>query len=376
MSTVATERRFPVMAVVMGLAAMVVAGLVIASLLSANGWNPTALVKFTPEDPQAFEYAEGLLGNVVAAPGLGHDGKFYFSQAMDPFYLSPEEHAVYLDRPTYRAQRMLYPTLAGAFGLAGPEFIAWALIGVNILGIGIGTTITAMLAQDMGLSAIYGAAFVFNPGVLVSAMIDTAEVLATLFFVLAVLLLHRRKAFAASIALTASVLSRETMVIAVIGLVAYLLFRRRKLGWHLILPFAVPGAWWIYLRARLGSLTDSVQDTQAVGAPFEGFIGAFQRWISAPIDYPDLIMGVVLMTVAFLLVARTIKTPRLLGAMVIGFAGIAVLMVEPVWYRYFDSSRVVAPLVTAYVLLAAPEPMRGDGGLETTTEDLIAEEVL
>lgn len=335
----------------MALVGLAVGAYVVSGFLAANDWNPTALVKFSPEDEEAFAYAEGLLGDVVAAPGLGHDGKFYFSQAMDPFYLDPQTHAVHLDRPTYRAQRMLYPTIAGGFGLAGPEFTAWSLIVVNVLALGVGTGLTAVLAREMGLSAVFGAAFLFNPGVLVSALIDTAEVFATLFFVLAVLLVLRNKAGWASVALTASVLSRETMIIAVVGLLVYQLVRRERPGWHTALPFVIPGMWWLYLRSRLGDLTDSVQDTQAVGVPFKGFLDAFAGWTSQPVDYVDLTMGVVLMAIAILLVWRTWRSPRLIGAMVVGFSAIAVLMVEPVWMNYFDSSRALAPMITAYMLL-------------------------
>lgn len=340
--------------VVMGIGAIVIGALLVASLLAAHGWNPTALIKFSPTDGEAYAYAEGLLGDVVAAPGLGHDGKFYFSQAMDPLYLEPATHAVHLDRPTYRAQRMLYPTIAAMLGLAGPTLTAWALIGVNLLGLGVGTAATSLLAREMGLSSVFGAAFVFNPGVLVASMIDTAEVLATLFFVLSVLLVLRNRQLLASLALTGAVLSRETMVIAVVGLAVYTLWMRRRVPWHLALPVVIPGLWWVYLRARLGGLTDTVQDTQAVGAPFEGFLGALGHWVNSPVDLPDLVMGVVLMAVAGLLVWRAFRSPNVLGAMVAGFSVLAVMLAEPVWMRYFDSSRALAPMITAYVLLAVP----------------------
>ena len=58
---------------------------------------------------------------------------------MDPLFLNPDDHARFLDRPTYRSQRMLYPTLAGlARPLSGPDGVAWALAGLNVLAFGVG----------------------------------------------------------------------------------------------------------------------------------------------------------------------------------------------------------------------------------------------
>jgi hypothetical protein len=349
---------------IMGVVAIAFGIYAVSGILAANYGNPTALIKFSPADPAAFSYAEGLLGDVVPSPGLGHDGKFYFTQAMDPFYLNPEQNAIYLDRPTYRAQRMLYPTIAGAFGLGSPTFVAWALIIVNVLALGVGTTITALLARELGISALFGVVFLFNPGVLVSTVIDTAEVLATLFFVLAVLLLMRNRMLGASVALTASVLSRETMILAVIGLIGYRLFRKQRLAWHLALPFVIPGAWWLYLRFRLGDLTDSVQDIRAVGVPFKGLLEAFSGWLSPPVAYIDMAMGIALMAIAVMLVWRTVRSPQLVGAMAVGFALIAILMVEPVWEKYWDSSRALAPMFTAYVLLVFSQPFGVDRKLD------------
>ena len=80
--------------------------------------------------PDELAYGEEILGDVVPSGGFGHDGKYYFMQAMDPFFMSPEDHAAYLlDRPTYRAQRMVYPTLAGGFGLLPAQAISWSLSG-------------------------------------------------------------------------------------------------------------------------------------------------------------------------------------------------------------------------------------------------------
>lgn len=337
--------------VLVGLAGLLIASFVVGSFVADNDWNPTTLIKFPEQDPAAMAYAEDLLGDVVPAPGLGHDGKFYFVQAMDPLFLHPDTHARYLDRPTYRAQRMLYPTVAGLVGMLPPLAVAWSLIVTNLLAVGVGTWITAKLARELALPAGFGLAFALNPGVLVSSLIDTAEVFAMLFFVLGALMVLRNRMVWASVALSLSALSRETMLLAVVGVMAYLYLQKRERPWQLWLPFAATGIWWAYLRLRLGGLVDGVQDTAAVGAPFAGFIESMQAWVEAPIDVADLLMGFVLIVLAFLIPWRAVKSRSLIGLMAAGFSLLAVLMSEPVWRNYFDSSRVLAPMITAYVLM-------------------------
>ena len=66
-------------------------------------------------------HLESLVGGpVVLIDGTGHDGQYFFLQANDPWLLNPTEGLEFLDFPTYRAQRMLYPVVAGLGGLLGP----------------------------------------------------------------------------------------------------------------------------------------------------------------------------------------------------------------------------------------------------------------
>ena len=219
-------------------------------------------------------YAEDLLGPIVLAPEAGHDGKFFFSQAMDPFYMEPETHAVYLDRPTYRAQRMLYPTIASLGGLLGPTATAWGLIVVNLVAMGIGTAVTARLAMEMGLSPWYGLAFLLNPGLIVEIHIDSAGLVATAALMAAVLAAMWNRPWATGGFMAAAVLARETMLLAAVGLAVYFVWQKRKAPLALALPFLAVGGWWAYVHWRLAD--GLAQDTQAIGLPLVGFIEAFQ----------------------------------------------------------------------------------------------------
>ena len=67
-------------------------------LLALNDWNPSATVKFGETRSAQLAYGEELLGEIIVSPKGGHDGQFFFSQAMDPFYLEPMY--MHISRPT------------------------------------------------------------------------------------------------------------------------------------------------------------------------------------------------------------------------------------------------------------------------------------
>jgi hypothetical protein len=339
--------------VLLAIAAVSLGAFMAGGLLSDNDWNPSIFVKFPQAKPVELAYGNEILGEVIPSAGFGHDGKYYFMQAMDPFFDTPEVHATHLDRPTYRAQRMVYPTLAGGFGLFSPSATAWNLLVINLVALGIGTWLTSLLAKELGLSPWFGLAFLLNPGVLVSSMIDTAEVLAMLFVVAAALLLLRDRVVASAAFLTLAALTRETMLLATIGAIAYLWHTRRRVPGVFVVPFVATGAWWLFVRAKLGHLDEGIQDTEALGLPFKGFFDALETWLATPGSEVDVMMGVLLLVSSILVAFRAVKDRSLLGLMAAGFVVLAVLMVEAVWRFYFDASRALVPVLTVYILSVA-----------------------
>jgi hypothetical protein len=335
--------------VLVGLVGLIMGAVFAGRLLVEFDWNPSTTIKFGETLPEQVSYAEKLLGEVVVADAAGHDGKFFFSQAMDPFYLEPDVHAIYLDRPTYRAQRMLYPTIASLGGVLDPNSIAWGLIVVNVLAMGIGTALTARLAVAMGISPWVGLAFLFNPGMIVSMYIDSADIVAVGALMAAAFYAIRDRPLATAVALSISALSRETMLLGAIGLIVYWYVERKRVPKVLFIPFVAVGLWWLYVHWRLDD--GLAQDTQAIGLPLQGFIEAARDWLTTPNSLPDALVGLVLLFASIAIAVRAVRTPTALGAAVAGFALLAVILSEPVWARYFDSARALTPVLTAYVLL-------------------------
>lgn len=321
-------------------------------ILADNGWNPTIFVKFPEALPEFLTYGEERLGDVIVAPEAGHDGKFYFVQAMDPLYLDPGNNAYLIDRPTYRAQRMLYPTVAALAGIGGgAQSVVWAMYIINAVGIGLGCVVTGLVAKELGISEYFGLAFAANLGMLYSGLLDTAEVLGFGLLMLGLYFCLRSSWRWMTLALTLSVLAREVMLAGVFGVVAYLVFAGRKVPWHLIWTLLVPAAWFGYLQLRIGYLPGYDDHAPVLDLPLAGFFKAVQSSMSQPGQTENMIVSILLMLIAIVFLVRVLRGNRdLVNTVGASFALVAITMAEVVWLKRFDSTRALAPLMTLYIL--------------------------
>jgi len=338
--------------VVVALVLLVVVTVWLTRNLSLTDWDPTLLAGVAAEEGPSLAYATGLLGDDVDNRlGKGHDGKFFFAQANDPWLLEPNVHAATLDRPVYRSQRMLYPMLAGGFGLFGPWSVVWGLLAVSVLAIAAGTYATALVAQGMGASPWWGLAFGLNIGVVSELLVGGGGHLGFALVMFAIAATQRGSTGWSVVALTGAVLTREVMLIAVAGIAVWLW---RHEGWRTALVrAAVPGAavlgWAIYVRARIGWMT-GVSQVEEIGWPFQGFIDAIEFWPYRPANFA---VGVAMIVLLALFTLRFVRRPNtLVGYAAIGFVPLASLLTLQVWFNYFDITRAIAPVITAYVLLA------------------------
>ena len=332
-----------------------------SSLLGFDG-DLTVLLKFGSDDPTAAltAHAEAVLNrDVTPTSGQGHDGKYFFLQALDPLYLSPDEHAVHLDRPEYRAQRMLFPLVAGLGGLLSPGAVLWSMPLVNIAAIALGTLGTARLAQRLDGSAWLGLAFTLNPGIIYSSIISGAGIVAFACAIWGTLAIVDGRTRSAVLWFVAAVLAREVMLLYLVGVCCHRLLVTHRIPWALgAIPTLSVFAWMGYLHLRLDSPAE-VTEIQEFGPPFVGILDVFDNWLSDPIELA-IILGLIAMMP--LLVLRAIQRPNPLAWGALGFIPLATLMTSQVWLNFFDISRAITPIVTAYALtvLTAPRRTRDD----------------
>lgn len=334
-----------------GLIAMLFALLIAVRVLAAFDRDPTIFAAFGVDATAINEYAEARLGReVTKRDRQGHDGKYFFVQANDPLVLDPKENIAVIDRPLYRSQRMFYPILAGGAGLFSADVIVWSLLFVNLIAMGVGSWAVAHLAIEMGGSPWWGLLFVLNIGFINEMNIDGAGVVAAAAaFGAVVLILKQRFAWAIAL-LTIAVLSREAMLIAAAGSALWLWRKSERRHAVLVagIPLAAVALWAIYLRFRI-EFDTGISQVQEIGLPFVGVIGAIQRWSNDPLD---LAAGFAMIILLLLFTRRTLISGELLGWAFLGFVPLAILFTRQVWGGYFDITRAVAPVLTAFILLA------------------------
>jgi len=331
---------------------MLTTGLVAGALEAFNG-DATVFVSFGSTDPSR-EYAEQRLGEVVLRGDLGHDGKFFFVQANDPWLLDPANNAAILDFPVYRSQRMLYPLLAGGLGLFGPEAVVWGLLVVNVIAMALGTLGAARLARSLAGSPWWGLAFPANLGFLYALTIDAGGIVAGALAIWAVALIYENRSSPGIALLAASALTREVMLITAVGVAIWLWIQnQRRLALYAAgVPALALGIWEVYIRIRLGPDQPGVD---ALGLPFVGLLRAVPDWIHDP-----LVLAAGVCTLAFMLiyVIRWWTSRSLLGWAFLGFVPLALFMTEKVWRLVFDFTRAIGPLMTATILLVFVEAKR------------------
>jgi hypothetical protein len=333
-----------------GVVATVIAALLSVSVMSQTGWDVTVFAAFGVDSHEINEYAGQSLDEFYLRPFQGHDGKFFFVQSNDPWVRHPEINASVLDRPLYRSQRMLYPVLAGGGGLFTPEMIVWALLIVNIVGMGLGSWAAAAVATTLGGSPWWGLSFVLNIGFISEMNIDGAGIVAAAAAFAAVVAFSRGRTSWGLTVLVLGVLAREAMLLVAAGIALWMwIHNRRK---DALLSLAVPtmavAVWGLYLRLQLG-WESGVSQVQEIGLPFVGFIESIPKWLDDPLD---LFVATAVLTLLAVFARRAIVSRELVGFAFLGFVVLGIVFTAQVWRSYFDITRAVAPIITTFVLLA------------------------
>ena len=337
------------LSLVVAAVAVLIASGITARVLADADWDVTVFAAFGEDDHSTRTYAEERLGDVFLRTDLGHDGRFFFVQSNDPWVLAPDENIIVVDRPLYRSQRMLYPVLAGGAGLFDAEAIIWSMLLVNVVAMGLGSWAVAQIAIEMGGSPWWGLAFALNIGFISEMSIGAAGVVAgAAAFGSVALWMKGRSGWAVTL-MTLAVLSREAMLVTAVGTSWYLWKREERS--QAILATAVPATaaavWALYIRVRIGG-GSGVDQVEEIGIPFVGFAKALGSWVGSPVD---LAVGLAMMLLFVLFVRRVILFGELVGWTFVGFVALALLFTEQVWGSYFNISRAIAPVITAFVLL-------------------------
>jgi hypothetical protein len=229
----------------------------------ADGGNLTGFAEFGSTFAHATHPPPGAL---VGSPS-GYDGQFFYVQALDPLLLQDSTvDAMRASGEAFRMQRVGYPALAALLAGGRAGAIPFALLAVNVLLLLTVAAAFAIYARRQGWSTLWALAFALMPGMLLATVRDLSDPLAMAGLLAGMLLWRGGRRWPAALALTVAVLTREVMMLAIVGVAAEACVRGYRSRGHagrwratasqvwpvIVVPTAVFCAWRAYVMARYG----------------------------------------------------------------------------------------------------------------------------
>jgi hypothetical protein len=324
--------------------------ILLALHLAASGGNLTGFILFG----RTFAaWTHPPAGALVGSPN-GYDGQFFYVQARDPLLLhSWTVAALKTAGCAFRLQRMAYPALAFVLGGGRVSALPTSMLATNVLILLGGCIAFAVYAHRRNWPTKWAVALTLMPGMLLPALRDLSDPLATVSVVTGVLLAHSGRRWAAAVALTIAVLTREAMMVIVVAVALHAAFQawtqRRDRRWETVLvqswpqivvPSAAFLAWQVYITLRTGGF---------VGSPAGGFpVSDLVKEIHSSLTRGPFLFGVwdnvyvILIAVAVMLAAWSLVRRRTLVAAAAVAASLGVLI--PTFGDSWSDTRLSAPL--------------------------------
>ena len=334
-------------------------GAFVAGRLSRSHWNPSWFAFAGDKFVNAKEAPPSLY---IRKHSYGFDGVGFYRIALEPFTTKMTGYGITFDLPAFRLQRIVYPLLVRAVTNKDPKAVAWGLIAWNLAGMVALGLLGALLARDSGRSPWWGLTLSLLPPFALSLGLDTAEIVAAVFFMSALLFLRRKRYVWACAALTVAALTREsTLILAIAGILVWLWYRLRKRRddaaplWTFMIPIVVQGAWEVVLWSRWGKIPFSEGRRVDEGTVFVGFYHAVRDALRLKTAL-NVFHLVLLVTIVFftVMVARelrqTLSPPHERVAWV--FTAVAMpLYSGGIWFHYWGYMRVLSEFLSLGVLV-------------------------
>ncbi|MGH2915033.1 MAG: hypothetical protein ACRDMX_08595 [Solirubrobacteraceae bacterium] len=242
--------------------------LMIATRLNEYHGNLAGFILFG-RDYVRYTHPPG--GAPVESP-QGYDGQFYWIEANDPLLLRRATVADMVGPAGYHFQRPAYPALAYALALGRRSALPVSMLAVNVLAI-LGLTLgLALFCRRRGWSVWWSLAVGALPGLLMPALRDLTDPLATAMMLGGLLAWYGRRRWGAAALLTIAVLAREPMAVAVVAILLdsivsawgarrdrAALARTARFAWpSVVVPTVAYAAWQLYIRLAIPQIPGSV----------------------------------------------------------------------------------------------------------------------
>jgi len=192
---------------------------------------------------------------LVRRPSDGYDGQFFLNLALDPLLRHPDTVQA-LDHPQYRYRRIFYPLLGHVLGLGQPVLIPFVLVGLNAVAAILLTGLVGRELRAQDLSPWRSLLIFLVPGLWITIILSTADLLSTLFAVYAFMGYRQQRNCQVGLAIALACLTRETMLVEWLALtLSSIGDRRQRQFWVLLIALIPVLGWHLYGLYRLPKST-------------------------------------------------------------------------------------------------------------------------
>lgn len=308
-------------------------------------------------DPLNFAYIGTRFSEGDPDGTTGYDGQFVYFIARDGAEAVP-----YIDGPTLRYQRIIYPLVGRVLALGIDDLVPWTLLAVNILAHSIGAGLVAYLLAGFGASPWGALLYTFWIGNLFAIRFSLTEPLC-FALALAAIIAYQKEHYRWTIfLLILSTLTKELGAVITGGLAFHAALSRGQWRWASLIfggPVLAFLAWWGVMRLWLGTLPTQYPAAKVHLIPLEGMFTVLQANpeldpTARTIQFVIVLLFMGLPTVILSLLALwTIYKRReipLTAALMLAGAGFVMVMPDVSWQDLVAVFRVGLPLIIAGIL--------------------------
>jgi hypothetical protein len=307
--------------------------------------DPTALLSNGAKNPANAIVQKDMPG-AFTVDGIGFDGAQFYAIARGPF--AWERTSQYLDVPTYRLRRILYPLAAGALAPGGGVRLVWAMALLTVVGIGIGGW---WLDAFPGAPPWLPVVMAFNPGVLCSLFASLSDGLAAGLVIAAFGAMFTRRTRLAVCFLVLACLTRETSVLAGFALAFTPGLTGRARAALAVIPVLPVAIWSVAVSRTLGSSFFAQPVGGSFTLPFAGWVGNGSTTAEMA-----LVIGMGLLVVAAL--TRWRSTPISITAFLALSLAMLVCSAPVIMSQWIGTSRVMTAAIPLAVWVLAGRPSK------------------
>lgn len=309
----------------------------------------TAALRNAEYGPVSFIRIGTLFASRDPNGNLGYDGQFAYYIALGGANAVP-----YIDGPTLRYQRILYPLTARVLAMGNADLVPWTLIAVNVGAHTVGAALFTYLLVTYGISPLAGLVYTFWVGAIFVVRFDLNELLCFALALAAVVTYHHNHYRWTIVLLMLSTLTKELGMIFAAGIALHA-FAQGQRRWAVLFvgsPLLLFLTWWGIMRVWFGTFPTIYPSAKIHLIPLQGL---FLEENSVEFILLAIWLGIpaVIFFIAALHYMWRNRSVPLSAALVLMAAGFVIVMPDVTWEDQVAAYRVGMPLVITGLLFVA-----------------------